>query len=166
MPITPFHFGPGAALYSAAPRYVSFLAFCAANVLIDVESLTNMLSHRRPVHAFFHTYIGATIVLAATVAMFWIGRRLALWVPIPDLLGWKQLTLLSVTVGAAAGAYSHIALDSIMHADMTPLAPFSEENALLGFVSLATLHLFCIACGIVGLLVVGVREMIANMEAP
>ena len=37
MPITPFHFGPGAALHVLAPRHVSFLAFCAANVVIDVK---------------------------------------------------------------------------------------------------------------------------------
>ena len=162
MPITPFHFGPGAALYSAAPRYISFLAFCAANVLIDIESLTNLLAHRHPVHAFFHTYVGATIALAATVVLFWTGRQLSLWVPLPNLFGWKQLTLLPVTFGAAAGAYSHIALDSIMHADMTPLAPFSEGNSLLGAVSLGTLHLFCIGCAVVGALVLGVREVIAN----
>ncbi len=162
MPVTPFHFGPGAALNAAAPRHVSFLAFCAANVLIDIESGLNMLMHRDPVHAFFHTYVGATIALAATIALFWSGRQLALWVPLPNLFGWKQLTLLAVTIGAAAGAYSHIALDSIMHADMEPLAPFREGNALLGIVSLGTLHLFCIACAIVGLVILGIREMFAT----
>lgn len=35
MPITPFHVGPGLALHSAAPRAVSFIAFCVANVLVD-----------------------------------------------------------------------------------------------------------------------------------
>jgi hypothetical protein len=61
MPITPFHFGPGALLHAMAPRHVSFIAFCAANVLIDVESLYNLVNQRHPVHAFFHTYAGATL---------------------------------------------------------------------------------------------------------
>lgn len=39
MPVTPFHFGPGALLHATAPRHVSFLAFCGANVLIDLEPL-------------------------------------------------------------------------------------------------------------------------------
>ena len=43
MPITPFHFGPGAALHAISPRHVSFLAFCAANVLTDLESLYFLL---------------------------------------------------------------------------------------------------------------------------
>ena len=44
MPITPFHFGPGAALHALAPKHVSFLAFAAANVIIDVEPLYFMLA--------------------------------------------------------------------------------------------------------------------------
>ena len=32
MPFTPFHFGAGALVHSVAPKYVSFLAFCGANV--------------------------------------------------------------------------------------------------------------------------------------
>ena len=61
MPFTPFHFGPGAALYAMAPRQLSFLAFCAANVLIDVEPLYYMLTDQYPWHRFFHTYVGATL---------------------------------------------------------------------------------------------------------
>jgi hypothetical protein len=37
MPFTPFHFGPGAVVHSAAPKHISFLAFCGANVLVDVD---------------------------------------------------------------------------------------------------------------------------------
>lgn len=39
MPITPFHFGPGAALHALAPRHIGFLPFCAANVLIGIGRL-------------------------------------------------------------------------------------------------------------------------------
>ena len=62
MPITPFHFGPGAAIHVVAPRHVSFLAFCAANVLIDIEPLYYMLTHQDRLHRFFHTYVGASLV--------------------------------------------------------------------------------------------------------
>jgi hypothetical protein len=43
MPITPFHFGSAVIVHAVAPKQVSFLAFCAANVLIDVEPLYYML---------------------------------------------------------------------------------------------------------------------------
>jgi hypothetical protein len=79
VPITPFHFGPGAAIYAAAPRYVSFFAFCAANILMDVEPLYYMLTQQYPLHRFFHTYIGASIVAAATVGL----TRIHSWEPSP-----------------------------------------------------------------------------------
>ena len=63
MPFTPFHFGPGALVSAAARKYVSFLAFCAVNVLIDVESLYNMLTRQPRIHTFLHTYVGATVAI-------------------------------------------------------------------------------------------------------
>jgi len=53
-------------------------------------------------------------------------------------------------VGAVLGAYSHVVLDSIMHADMRPLAPFAETNAMLGVMSVGALHLWCVAGGGLG----------------
>ena len=81
MPITPFHFGSGAAIHAAAPRYVSFLAFCATNILMDVEPLYYILTQQYPLHRFFHTYIGASIVAAATVGLFEAGRRVVGKIP-------------------------------------------------------------------------------------
>jgi membrane-bound metal-dependent hydrolase YbcI (DUF457 family) len=48
------------------------------------------------------------------------------------------------------GAYSHVALDSIMHVDVVPFAPFSNARPWLHVVSVDTLHLACIAAGIIG----------------
>ena len=56
MPFTPFHFGLGATLHAAAPRRVSFLAFCGANVLTDIEPLYFMLAHQWPLHRTAHTF--------------------------------------------------------------------------------------------------------------
>jgi membrane-bound metal-dependent hydrolase YbcI (DUF457 family) len=53
-------------------------------------------------------------------------------------------------VGAGLGTYSHVVLDSIMHADMRPLAPFAETNAMLGVMSVGALHLLCVAGGGLG----------------
>jgi membrane-bound metal-dependent hydrolase YbcI (DUF457 family) len=69
---------------------VSFLAFCGANVLVDVEP------------------------------------RLL------DIFGLRNLRMRAVTLGAIAGTYSHVVLDSLLHADMRPFAPFSAANPLLG----------------------------------
>ena len=65
----------------------------------------------------------------------------------PRLISWP-----AAITGAFVGTYSHVALDSLMHADMRPLAPFSETNALLHLVSLGALHLGCVLSGLLGVL--------------
>ena len=159
MPITPLHFGIGAALHAAAPKRLSFLAFCAANVLIDFESLYNLWHGRHPVHAFLHTYVGASLVAGATLLLFLALRRLAGKFRLPDPFAWQSLTWRPVAVGAAWGAYSHIVFDSVMHDDIRPLAPFSDANLLYAAIPLGALHLLCLALAACGALVVGWRKL-------
>lgn len=59
---------------------------------------------------------------------------------------------------AALGAYSHIVLDSIMHPDIVPLAPFSHANTLYGAIFLRALHLSCLGAALLGLGVLAIRE--------
>lgn len=150
MPITPFHFGPGALVAAASRSSVSFLAFAATNVLIDVESLYNMVTDQPRIHTFFHTYIGSTIAAALVVLAFipcrWLARRLPAW----PLLGWRRLSVTAVLLGSLVGAWSHVLLDSVMHSDITPLAPYSNANPLYQLVSLQVLHLGCVFTGLLG----------------
>lgn len=164
MPITPFHFGPGAALHAIAPKHVSFLAFCAANVLIDLESLYNLVYQQTPVHAFFHTYIGATLVLVAVIGLFAVLRFAAARQRLPNLFQWQALRYRQVSIGAALGAYSHVLLDSLMHADITPFAPLTHTNGLLGFVSLNALHWACILAAVLGAVRIHLRKGLANRD--
>jgi hypothetical protein len=157
MPITPFHFGPGAAIHAASPRHVSFLAFCAANVLIDVEPLYYILTRQYPLHRVFHTYVGAVVVAIATVALFAVARRLTRFWPLPNPFAWQDLRIGPVAIGAAAGTLSHVFLDSIMHPDIRPLAPFSNSNPMLLALSLPTLHWSCVFAGLVGICVLAIR---------
>jgi len=92
-----------------------------------------------PIHRFFHTYLGATLV-ALFVAV--AGKPLCEWL----LRFWNsrlstaQRTWLSVDpgisltgamTGAFFGGYSHRLLDSVMHSDIRPFTPFSNDNGLL-----------------------------------
>lgn len=158
MPVTPFHFGPGAALHALAPKHVSFIAFCAANVLVDVEPLYYMVTGQYPLHRFFHTYIGVSLVVACTTAILMGLLALSRRIPLPDLFQWKALTPRQTVIGAALGGYSHIVFDSIMHQDIRPFAPFSEGNPLLRAVSLETLHWSCLDAGVLGLAILAIRR--------
>lgn len=164
MPLTPFHFGLGAALHGALPQRVGFVAFCGANVLIDVEALYHLIQGGWPIHALFHSYLGATLVALATSAMLlayaWLTRpyRHA----IEQLLGPRSTR--KTLAGAFLGAYSHVALDSIMHDDIRPLAPFSDANDLLDLIPLLDLHFLLVALGLMGLIVTGFRRLHAEQD--
>ena len=151
MPFTPFHFGPGGLLAVATRSSVSFLAFCATNVLIDVESLYNMVTHQPRIHTFFHTYVGATLAAAVVVLAFvparWLAKRLPRW----PMLAWRDLPIKAIAIGSFLGAWSHVLFDSIMHSDITPLAPFSDKNIFLGLIPLEVLHAGCLLAGLVAL---------------
>lgn len=149
MPITPFHFGPGAALHVLAPRHIGFLPFCAANVLIDLESLYNLIQRNWPVHAFLHTWIGAALVAAATIGLFLAAQRLGFC---------KALTRRGLVAGAALGAFTHLVFDGIMHADMAPFAPFSNANPLLALIAIDRLHQLCLAAAAFALAVLAWRR--------
>lgn len=60
---------------------------------------------------------------------------------------WRPRTVL---LSALAGTWSHVVLDSVMHADITPWAPWSGANGLYAWVSLSTLHGLCVAGMVVG----------------
>lgn len=165
MPITPFHFGPGAALHAVAPKHVSFLTFCSANVLIDIEPLYYMVTGQYPLHRFFHTYIGATIIMVATSTIFLVLLRLSSIVSLPNICDWQSLTTRPIWLGAAAGSYSHIVLDSVMHQDIVPLSPFSETNILFRITPLGELHLFCIFSALFALVILGFRWLIKAKNA-
>jgi len=150
VPITPFHFGPGVLFAAAAPRRVSLIAFVAANCITDVESICNVLTGNFPYHRFLHTFLGAAVVAALTIALFLFTRHLARRFPLPNWFSWQQLTPLPVTLGALLGSFSHIVLDGVMHADMRPFAPWSDANPFLHRVSLGVLHWGCVGAAVLG----------------
>ena len=159
MPFTPLHFGPGLALKSVTGRWFSFTVFCFAQVLIDVEPAWYMLAGADHIHRFLHTYLGATLAGAAAAAAgkplcewalrLWNSRlspAQARWLDSPATIPWP-----AAAAGGLAGGWSHVLLDSMMHADMQPLAPWDGGNALLFLIHVDTLYLACAIAGVAGL---------------
>ncbi|HLA64585.1 MAG TPA: hypothetical protein VK610_09180, partial [Rhodothermales bacterium] len=154
----PFHFGPGLLLKSVAPRSVSLGAFAAANVVIDVESVANLLAGRHPVHATLHTLPVAVLVgVAAGLAVAALGRALKR-PPSPE---WA---LGPAVLGGLLGGASHPLLDGVMHRDIQPFLPFTASNPLLGLVGLGALHLASVGAGVLGLVVLGWRLRRASAD--
>lgn len=158
MPFTPFHMGPGLAVKALLGRRFSVLSFGIAQVAMDIEPLVQMLRDGDRLHGLSHTFVGASVIGLAIVAVAPALCR-------PILERWNQelahhrlasfaseetLSRSAVWSGALIGTYSHVVLDAIMHVDAQPFAPWVAANALHGAVSIASLHALCVATGLIG----------------
>jgi membrane-bound metal-dependent hydrolase YbcI (DUF457 family) len=158
MPFTPLHMGPGLALKSVAGRHFSILMFGLTQVAMDIEPGIGMLRGADVLHGWTHTYLGATLIAALVLA---IGRPICAlilrrwnrelrhhrlgWLADSDAVAWGP-----AAIGSFVGAYSHVALDSIMHVDMRPFSPLDGSNLLLSAISIETLHIVCVVSGFIG----------------
>ena len=150
--------GPALALKAVSGQYFSVLVFGIAQVAMDIEPLVGMIRNADVLHGWSHNYVGATLIgilvalltppLCRLILDRW-NRELEhhglVWLRSPSKIGWVP-----VTTGAFIGTYSHVALDSIMHADITPFTPWSKSNDLLGVISIGELHAVCVAAGAFG----------------
>jgi len=152
MPFTPFHIAAGASVKAIAPKHFSWSIFTLTNILIDCEPLYYHFTEGMLSHKFFHSIIGASIVaiVGATLGKPLCEYGLKLWNNslAPEDKRWLgsgvKISYLSAWTGAVIGAYSHLILDSIMHLDIKPLAPFTDENQLLGLLGMMELHVLCL----------------------
>lgn len=138
---------------------MSLIAFGIAQIAIDIEPLVRIIRNDAILHGPTHTVAGALILapLAAVITRLLGPWILKAWAMLLDRenFGWlKDEPSMSngpILAGALIGTLSHIFLDSLMHADMSPLAPFQFGNPLIHLISFDALHLSCLASGILGL---------------
>ena len=151
MPFTPIHIGPGLAIKSLMQKKFSLMVFGWSQIVIDIQPLLVILSGRGTVHGFTHTYLGATLIaLFCAFSGKYLGEiglkiiRKKEYLPI----SWKV-----AFISAFIGTYSHVLLDSVMHYDVIPFSPFWKSNILLSIVSVNTLNIFCLASGLIGIVI-------------
>ena len=168
MPFTPFHIVAGTSIKSVFPKYFSFSTFALTNVLIDCEALyyyftTGVLSHK-----FFHTIFGVSIVaiICATLGKPVCEFGLRIWnktLKMENIKWFKteiKINNFSSWIGAITGALSQLILDSIMHRDMTPLFPFSNQNIFLRIVSVENLHYICLVLFLIGVFIYLLKKLL------
>lgn len=150
MPFTPFHMGPGIVIKAVLQGSFSLMVFGWAQIVMDIQPLIVLLSGEGHLHGFSHTYIGATLIATfsalsgkylSEVGLFVLGINREWNV---NIAWWVAF------LSAAIGTFSHVLLDSIMHADVEPFAPFIFSNLFLGLISVSALHKFCLYSGLIG----------------
>ena len=97
--ITPLHIVAAIPLKIAAPKQFSLFWFSVTNILIDVEVLYYMILLEWPIHRFFHSLIGVSII---GISCFILSIIL------------KQKKLPSF-FGCFIGVYSHYVIDGFYH---------------------------------------------------
>lgn len=158
MPVTPFHMGPGLLIKSVLQGWFSLIIFGWAQVLMDIQPLVAMTTGMGSLHGFSHTYIGASLI---AIIAAWSGKWIYRWCMrfIERDFTYYQKKLLDVParltagicfISAFLGTFSHVLLDSIMHADLEPFYPVSPDNRLLLIISIGALYKFCVYTGITG----------------
>lgn len=148
MPFTPLHMGPGLLLKAILPTSFSLMVFGWAQIVMDLQPLVAMLTGQGELHGFSHTWIGASLLtLVAALSGKYLGE---LGLYLIGLRSQLPIRWRAAWIGAVIGTASHVLLDSLVHADIQPLAPFSSANGLYGLLSWEAMEWFCLACGALG----------------
>lgn len=150
MPFTPIHMGPGILIKAVLQSSFSLMVFGWAQIMIDIQPLIVLITGKGHLHGFTHTYIGA--ILLGTISAL-TGKHfsefglkiLGLTKGQPVTIKWRVAFL-----SAFIGSFSHVLIDSITHADVQPFYPIILVNNFHGFVSIGTLHKFCLYSGFAG----------------
>ena len=151
MPFTTFHMGIGVFTKALLQGSFSLMVFGWAQIVMDIQPLIVLLTGEGHLHGFSHTYMGA-VVLALFSAL--TGKYLSefglLIMDISEKSNPIKIAWWVVFLSAFIGTFSHVLLDSIMHSDVEPFYPLSQENSFLGLLSIEQLHKLCLYSGLVG----------------
>jgi len=158
MPLTPFHLGPALLVGLVLFSFLDFPTFIIANVILDIEPiLVLFLNLNYPLHGFFHSFLGGTIIaLLLAAVMSKIGKYFS---PLLSAFKLEQKTSFkNILAASLSGIYIHILLDSRMHADIQPFYPLTVNPLLdTSLSSTIGIYMLCIWSFIVGIAVYAIK---------
>lgn len=150
MPFTPYHFGPGLLLGVVLFPFLDFSTMIVASVILDFEPIfVLILNLPGPLHGFFHTYLGATIVACVlSIAIYPFRGYLNKLVSIFGLH--QESSFRHILPASLIGTYSHIFLDSFIYLEMNPFYPLIG-NPFIGVLAVSFVYSSCVYLGLLGL---------------
>ncbi|KXH76986.1 MAG: hypothetical protein AM326_06010 [Candidatus Thorarchaeota archaeon SMTZ-45] len=159
MPFTPFHFGPALFIGVLLFPYIDFATIMIASVILDLEPLAVIIfDMQMPLHAFFHTYLGATIV--AILLSFGIYPLRKYFNELVSFFGLKQKSSFRHILPASIiGTYSHVFLDSFLYIEMNPFFPIIG-NPFVDLIAGGLVYNLCFSLGFLGFFVYLLRILL------
>jgi len=166
MPLTPFHLGPALLLGLIFFSFLDFPTFLVANVIVDIEPvLVIFLDLDYPLHGFFHSFLGGTLV--ALLLAFVMNKIRGKFSALLRFFRLEQKhSFKSILLASLSGVYIHILLDSRMHTDIRPFYPldfnpFLSSSALPGL----WVHMLCVWCFVGAVVVYVIRLFLTWRKA-
>lgn len=132
MPFTLYHFGPSGFVGLLFRRWLDVPVFIAANVLIDSEVLADSrLQPGWPVHQLWHFHtllIGGLAGAVFGACIYFIKPLRQLCAKFMSVIGLPgQVTLVSMVLAGALGAWLHVLIDSFYHFDVQIFWPHRDN---------------------------------------
>jgi membrane-bound metal-dependent hydrolase YbcI (DUF457 family) len=158
VPFTPFHLGPSLVIGIILIYYIDFPTLLVASVILDIEPfLVLLLDLNYPLHGFFHSFLGGTIIIL--LLSFFMFKIRPILNPITDFFKIEQKSsFLNILTASIIGIYSHILLDAPLYSDMQPFFPLNFNPFLnASGVPEITIYLFCAYCFIAAIMLYFIR---------
>ena len=151
MPFTPIHMGPGILIKSLLQGSFSLMVFGWSQIIMDIQPLIVLITDEGHLHGFSHTYVGASLLaIVSALSGKYLSEFGLLVLGISKKLNPIKIAWWVVFISAFIGTFSHVLLDSIMHADVEPFYPFTLHNDFLAYFTIEQLHKFCLYSGLAG----------------
>jgi len=161
MPFTPFHFGPALFIGLLLFSLFDLPTLMVSSVVVDLEPFSVLLFQLNyPLHGFFHSYLGGTI-LAVVVAVAMVIARGFIEKIMSAFKLQQKSSFKKILITSMLGVYSHIFLDSFLYREMKPFYPL-EFNPFPSLASLfpryTLIYGFCSISFIFGLVLYAYRR--------
>jgi membrane-bound metal-dependent hydrolase YbcI (DUF457 family) len=150
VPFTVFHLGPALLLGILLFPLFDLAALLICSVIVDIEPFYVLFfAQGLPLHGFFHTFLGGSIVGFIVAIILWVARGLVQEIQMIFKVE-QNSSFAKVLYTSLFSVNFHIILDSIFHSDMHPFYPL-VFNPFYGLISQDIINQLCTVCMILGL---------------
>jgi hypothetical protein len=163
VPFTAFHLGPALLIGVVLFPLFDLAALLICSVIVDLEPFYVILfAQGLPLHGFFHTFMGGTIVAIVVSFILWVVRGLVQEILMVFKIEQKS-SFIRILYTSLFSVNFHILLDSIFHADLQPFYPLIF-NPFYGLISQDIINQICTVCMILGLTIYVHRFIVRGMK--